>query len=137
MSKSKHLKASDIFEKSSPFLGTKTSSFAEAFPSIKSIEVSVREDEDMMWKMGQGHTSIFTESTLRGEYYDCSGRSCFSGGICIGDIIRDMVRSKETHRETSKRCQGYEGSPKGRRKYRNCMHMFYVKVSIIYKDADA
>jgi hypothetical protein len=45
-----------------------------------------------------------------------------------------MVRKKETHWEGSKMCQGYEGSPKGRRKYRSCVNSWNMKVDIEYKE---
>jgi len=35
--------------------------------------------------------------------------------------------------ETLKLCQGYEGSPKGKKYYKKCLNQFKIKVSIKYK----
>lgn len=44
-----------------------------------------------------------------------------------------MVSKKQTDLETVAICQGYEGSPKGKRRYRSCINSFKVKVHITYK----
>jgi hypothetical protein len=44
-----------------------------------------------------------------------------------------MAFEKQTHYEDSKRCRGNEGSPKGRRIYRSCIHKFIVKADIEFK----
>ena len=47
--------------------------------------------------------------TNPGEYINCSNPVCYSGGIKLGQPIRDMVRARETEKEGSKLYQGSEG----------------------------
>ncbi|HEX7189232.1 MAG TPA: hypothetical protein VF423_13500 [Actinomycetes bacterium] len=35
--------------------------------------------------------------------------------------------------ETSSLCRGYEGSPKGRKRVRDCMHLFTVTIDLTYR----
>jgi hypothetical protein len=44
-----------------------------------------------------------------------------------------MVRNKKNDYEISRTCQGYEGSPKGKKRYRLCVNFFKIKVHINYK----
>jgi hypothetical protein len=52
-------------------------------------------------------------------------------------ILRYMIASRLTEFEATERCQGYEGSPKGRKRHRDCMHMFKVTIRLAFKDAAA
>ncbi len=70
--------------------------------------------------------------TQVGEYIDCRNSLCYDGGVSVGQMLRDMVEEKKTEAEFSSLCRGYEGSPKGRRKYRNCSNFFEVKIRIEY-----
>ena len=77
----------------------------------------------------------YDENTL-GEYIDCSNRLCYGGGFSIGQVLREMVDGKQTHRETTRGCRGYEGSPKGRRRYRSCVNHWKITVDIEYSVKD-
>lgn len=123
------LKASDIFNQSD-FVFSKKVTFKEAFPEIDDINVEVKESGDGTYGDGK---SCYGKGHI-GEYINCSNRICYNGGFSIREVIRDMVRKEETETKTTKYCQGYEGSPKGRRKYRSCMNNFKIKVSIKYKE---
>lgn len=123
-------KASGVFRESN-FVFAKKVSFDEAFPEIEDLTVEVEES-------GHGISDWNRKSTYRkkyfpGEYIDCSNPLCYNGGFSIGSILSEMIRNKQTELETSKLCQGNEGSPKGRRIYRKCINFFKIKVSIKYK----
>jgi hypothetical protein len=48
-----------------------------------------------------------------------------------------MVRNNLAEHESELiPCQGHEGSPKGRKKYRKCIHTFKVKAWIKYKGSE-
>lgn len=111
-------KASDIFRETEFVFGRKAS-FAEVFPEIEDLRVEVEE-------FGEGTTKwnrerIYRKQGFPGEYIDCHNPLCYNGGFSIGDILREMVRNRQTELETSKLCKGHEGSPKGRRVYRKCI----------------
>ncbi|MBC8492913.1 MAG: hypothetical protein H8D43_03930 [Chloroflexi bacterium] len=128
-------KASDIFRETEYRFAKKTPFFEEAFPQIEDLRVEVTESDDML--EGGGCVRVYTIKDPPGEYIDCSNPLCYNGGFSIGPILRDMVRKGETERETTKRCQGYEGSPKGRRKYKLCWIWFKIKVFVKYRNGEA
>jgi hypothetical protein len=121
-------KARDVYNQSyNPFVG-RTSKFSEAFPKIKNVRVTVEELD-----FGQHVRSyVYTESNLS-EYIDCSNPRCYNGGFQIGDQLRFMTYSNEIEKEFEIDCQGYEGSPKGRRRYGPCDRSFKVRIELEYK----
>ena len=131
------MKASDVFRETE-FLFAKKVSFDEAFPEIENITVEVEERQS-----GFPHSAsspsrrIYEKSNFPGEYVNCGNLRCYNGGISVGSIIREMVDKCVTKQEVSRICQGYEGSPKGRRRYRSCLNSFKVKVSIGYREKDS
>lgn len=136
MSRDDRQKASDVFRESNPLLG-KTSSFSEAFPEIETLGVEVTEKGDdvrgLRGERGE-RTYHFTHERPPGEYVDCSNDICYNGGFRIASHLRHMTRQRETEGEFSATCQGYEGSPKGQKKYGPCMHHFEAEIEITYKD---
>jgi hypothetical protein len=118
-------KASDVFRESN-FLFAKKSPFAEAFPEIADIRIEV----EIGHASGGNPTRVYTLNNLPGEYVDCNKSACYNGGFSIGDVLREMVRTRESDQNGSAICHGYEGSPKGRRKYRECLNFFRYKVHI-------
>ena len=129
MARKDRMKASELFNKSNPFFAKKVS-FEEAFPKIEDVKIVVEEDgKDVRDWNRKSHYGRDV-----GEFIDCSNLICYGGGFSIGSILRDMVRENKTHAEERKFCKGYEGSPKGRDKYRDCINSFKVTVDIIYKE---
>lgn len=121
-------KASDIFNRSTPVFAQKVP-FAQAFPQVEHITVRVTEND----MVNDVHTIIFDERNMR-EFVDCTNWVCFNGGFRLGNLVGELVRDGATEGSKSGLCQGYEGSPKGRRKYRKCLHGFKVEVRIVYKE---
>jgi hypothetical protein len=124
-------KASDIFNESNLVFGRKVT-FDEAFPQIEDLKVEVIESGHGI--IGQSRKSFYRKQYFPGEYINCSNPLCYNGGFSIGSILREMVSNKQTELETTESCQGYEGSPKGRRKYKGCLNFFKIKISIKYKE---
>lgn len=130
--KDKRQKASDVF-RDAHFVFAEKTTFEKAFPEIEDITVVVRETGHGVSEWNKERA--FGKRSIE-EYVDCSNSLCYNGGFSLGEIIRRMVRDKLTELETTKICQGNEGSPKGRRIYRKCMNGFHVKVKIKYRDAN-
>jgi hypothetical protein len=128
--KNKRDKAQDIFNKSTPFLG-KTDRFEKAFPGVKNIRVEVIEEGEGVSKYT--NPSIYTGNNLPGEFINCKNPRCYGGGIRIGDQIRFMMADGETYKEFSDSCDGYEGSPKGRKRYGPCDNYFKITITIEYE----
>ena len=130
------MKASDVFERSTPLFGRKVT-FDVAFPQVADITLEIREQGKVPKYLvadDGAYVRTYQSSNFPGQFVDCSNSLCYNGGVGLGPIVREMVRTGATVRETSSKCQGYEGSPKGRRKYRTCRNVFTVKVLITYED---
>ena len=125
-------KASDI-HRETHYVFSRKVHFKEAFPEIKSVKVRTEESGyspiGMYFK--EPSVRVYNESNL-GEYIDCSNRFCYGGGFSIGQILREIVDKRQTHYEGMRVCKGYEGSPKGRRRYRSCVNSWKVTVDIEY-----
>jgi len=126
----KHRKKASEIHRETNYVFSKKVPFTEAFPEIDDITVEVKESGHGVYR--NSCTGIYGKDTL-GEYIDCSNPLCYNGGFSIGRILWEMVRKQQCDLKTMKICQGYEGSPKGRRKYRSCCNSFDVAIKIIYK----
>ena len=124
-------KASDIFRETD-YAFAKKVPFLEAFPELEDFRIEVRKSSDRIWG-GQEHGRVYTKANPPGEFVDCSNSVCYGGGVSIGEILRSMIDQGRAEDQVSRGCRGHEGSPKGRRKYRSCMHSFDVKVTLKYK----
>ena len=132
MGKQDRMKASDVFREAQLLFVDKVP-FNEAFPQIQYIEIEVQETGRGLYHGSSGHR-VYKTPHMPGEYINCGNPLCYNGGFSIGKVIRETVRNKETATEGSASCQGYEGSPKGRRKYRPCFNHFTYRIKIQYKD---
>lgn len=54
---------------------------------------------------------------------------------CVEEQLMEIIEimSRKTELEGTMSCQGYEGSPKGHRRYRDCENVFSYKVRIDYR----
>ncbi len=132
----RHMKLSDVEAQTVYPFRTPAETFVDAYPTVKSIGVEV-------CAIGEGFepfrnmtewVEVYTESNMRSKL-DCRNPRCFGGGLDIDYLIRwSVVEAKRTEFETTVRCRGYEGSPKGRRNDGPCDTYFMVKVNVVYKD---
>ncbi len=130
----KRQKAQEVFQ-NTRFLFAKEASFAKEFPQIADIKVRVKETgEGVHVNARTKGGSYYNKDSVR-EFIDCSNPLCYKGGIPLGAVIRQMVSRKETTLEDAATCRGYEGSPKGRRKVRDCLNSFQYTVTLQYKDS--
>ena len=122
------MKASDVFRDAN-YVFSKKVAFKEAFPEIKSVIVEIEEG----YGIHKPHKRRYTQDNI-GEYIDCSNSICYNGGFSLGSILCKMVREKQNDLETFEICQGYEGSPKGQKRYRSCINSFDIKIHIEYEE---
>ncbi|MCE5309354.1 MAG: hypothetical protein LLG20_17070 [Acidobacteriales bacterium] len=133
----RHVKLSHVeAQKLYPFR-TSVKSFLDAYPTVKSIQVEVR-------PVGEGFEP-FRDMTEWVEVYneksipailDCRNSRCFGGGPDLAYLVRwSVIEPKRTEFETTMRCRGHLGSPRGRRNDGPCDTFFKVKVNVVYKDA--
>lgn len=130
MSREDRMKASDV-HRYHPLAQTGT--FSDVFPEVKSVRMTVSEEGHLT--LGrysyEPKVRVYTEKQFP-EYADCSNPKCYNGGVQIAQILREMVLDKKTHLETGKACQGYEGSPKGKRRYGKCVNFFKITADAEY-----
>jgi hypothetical protein len=127
----KRQKASDVF-RDATYVFSRKVPFEEAFPQIDDLRVQVRESS--IGRTEPIRTSTYTTVNPPGEFVDCSNPLCYNGGVSVGSVIHAAVRDRKTECTETHGCQGYEGSPKGQRRYRSCLHTFEVTVNIRYKE---
>jgi hypothetical protein len=109
----------------------RVNSFEESYPTIKSLRAKIIETKGIR----QGSwTAHFTEKDFP-HSFPCSNPECYAGGVILGFLVHEMARERETEKKVTERCRGYEGSPKGRRRYGPCMHSFAISIEVEYRDA--
>lgn len=126
------MKASDVYRESRTFF-PKTALFSDVFPEIKDLSIEIEQDSFRNKKLDTVKSFYDIDHPPR-PFKDCDNPLCYNGGFNIGQILKYMVTKKETEEENTISCQGYEGSPKGRRKYGPCFNLFKYKIKIKYKD---
>jgi hypothetical protein len=113
------------------YLGQKAASFAEAFPTVKTVRAEVTElGRD--WR-NIGEPWVYSESNFV-EFVDCHNGLCFDGGVGISDLLREMTWKHESHGRFTKLCRGNEASAKGHKIYRRCVHEFTVQLDVEYRE---
>ena len=125
-------KLTEVFAKTEPMFAKKVG-FSEALPTIAKGRVEIKEYRSLANDKPL-NTVLRTDPRRIGEYYDCSNIVCYQGGVQIGDLLRQMVDEKSKSLREMKSCIGYEGSPKGRHRYRSCAHRFEVSIELEYKE---
>src|SRR5579862_2961482 len=120
-------KASDIFNKGEPIFSKKVG-FAQAFPTIASVDVMIEIDGHGVRGMKE---VTRRDATNLSEFIDCRNPRCYGGGFSIGGILRAMDSKKETHHKGHALCQGHEGNR--RKRGLQCMTMFDYTVDIVYR----
>lgn len=135
MKHNKRLSAQDLLDQSEPFLGKKCC-FEEAFPEVNTITIDYTESQiGGFSKVSDGDMGrrVVRDSRNIGEYFPCHNLYCCGGGFHVGPIVYDMVKNRKGNSSGEYTCQGSEGSPKGRKIYRRCLHRFEYTITISYK----
>ena len=96
--------------------------------NIVELEVRVKEIDDLFWG-GNSKIRVFSRENVP-EHIDCSNPICHGGRILIGEVIRDTLKANKEQMIVNKKCPGYEGSPKGRKRYKSCIHAFEITVHV-------
>lgn len=133
MSREERQNASDLLRGSDLYFGHEVA-FTEVFPQIANLRIQVDQVEAIWGQPRSPGPHVFSMDRQPGEVVDCQDPRCYGGGLQLGELLRDVVRQKRTELETSKRCCGYEGSPKGQRRYRNCLTLFKVRIQLTYRE---
>ena len=79
---------------------------------------------------GKSTLLVWLLNNIPQEFIDCSNSRCFNGGFSVKEIIRKMVSEHKDIFDDTVLCQGYEGSPNGKIKYRDCINGFHIRIKI-------
>ena len=108
---------------------TSTNDPREAFPDIQSLDLEVSQDPCGNYSHNKAmKSSRFTMDNLR-PYIRCLNPQCQQGGLELQNLILFWPDGEETFR-----CNGHEGTPKGRRKGAPCDNYFKIKKKTVRKN---
>jgi hypothetical protein len=128
----KRQKASEVFANTN-WAFRAPGTFEQAFPNISDCRIEVTFDGRN--PLGGPDVRIYNRDNAR-EFIDCTNPLCYNGGFSLGDLLRRAESEGKTDVEDGYMfCQGYEGSPKGRRNYGPCGASVKVKGTIAYRSA--
>lgn len=69
------------------------------------------------------------------EYVYCHNPLCEAGGFSLGDVLRDMVRSRQTEFIGTNFCTGQEvAHPEVPDSQRSCRNRFEIQATLVYRD---
>jgi hypothetical protein len=94
----------------------------KTFPMIREVTIEVLEE-------GTRNPRTYNKSSNSGLLFCCSNPKCTNPGIFIEPILREMVEKRQSHRKTWSVCNGFEPSPKWRRK-KPCNRSFKITIDL-------
>jgi hypothetical protein len=114
------------------FFFKETNDRDEAFPGIKSINLTVEQD---LWGVqsrgGKPTVHRYTKQSIPG-HEKCVNPRCKQGGLNLQNIVSfEHLDGKDFY------CGGHEGSPQGRRKGTPCTNSFRITLSVEKLDKSA
>jgi len=130
MSIRKREKWSEILGQPVDPLGPRTT-WRDVWPQIEKMRLEVRQGKG--WMSDRAEPQIITETSTYQKFVDCRNTFCVRGGVNTSEAIGDAVTEGQTSIDVSKSCCGYEGSPKGTRRYGPCLFRFHVQGTIRYR----
>jgi hypothetical protein len=112
-----------------PLLGP-AKTLLSAFPHIARIEVRVVEENAYV---GWRRDRVFQNDVPAA--IPCSNPRCREGGYDIANLIYFVAEGRKTNDEITIRCNGHEGSPKGRRRGDPCTNRACITATADFSDA--
>jgi len=67
------------------------------------------------------------------EHVDCSSRACFNGGMSLGDLLREMVKSRQEEFIGASFCTGQEGDPEEPGPHPSCATRFEIEAALRFR----
>jgi len=67
------------------------------------------------------------------EHVDCSNPSCYNGGICLGNLLREMVHGRQEEFIGTSFCTGQEGNPEEPGPHPSCATRFEIEATLRYR----
>lgn len=134
MSIRKREKWSDVLRQPPDPLRARTT-WGDARPQIERMRLEVRQGKGILAERAE--PELITETSSYRQYVDCRNKMCVRGGVHIADIVGRAVVTGQPVIDESAYCCGYEGSPKGSKRYKGCLFRFIVQGTTTYRKIDA
>ncbi len=67
------------------------------------------------------------------EHVDCNSPECFNGGFSLGEVLRDMIRSRQEEFIGTSFCTGQEGDPEDLGPHPSCSTRFELQLTLRYR----
>jgi hypothetical protein len=101
----------------------------EYCPTIERISMEVL-------KEGSSNPRRYVDDSIRDMMFFCSNPKCTKPPIVMDSYLYKMIEQKQTHSEVWEACDGFEPSPKWRKKT-PCNQLFKITVDIVFKNNEA
>src|ERR1019366_979235 len=101
--------------------------FERAFPDIATMRLEAERGDETS---RLGRPMVFTENSPPDRFLPCSNPLCYRGGCDVQQFLSGVVAARKTDVEETLFCQGFEGSPKGKKRYGPCDTYYRVKGKI-------
>ncbi|HTB83193.1 MAG TPA: hypothetical protein VK742_06025 [Candidatus Sulfotelmatobacter sp.] len=118
-----------IVEKKMSLFG-QSIAFAQAFPMLADLKATI-------WVRVHGSTEKnpperhFSLGDPPAELIHCPRTGCMNGGWPLGNIVRDMIAKRETHRKVEGKCTGRQWVTGPA--YRDCATHFSAEIELTYE----
>lgn len=114
-------------EQGTPFIGQRTS-FAAAYPTVETAIVRYTEAD-----FGMDPKENVHNLATSGPRVACRNPLCHRGGYDFESLVMLMVSQGTESKTMQMSCNGDEGTPKGRRRGRDCSMSITGMITIAYK----
>lgn len=106
--------------------GSESDDFKNNFPKLFLFDLYVTEFDLSGWDE-EYRRHGFNMAHPPPSRIACTNRLCRRGGLDLERILSRVHLEGATEIDETMRCEGDEGSPKGRRKGKSCHHAFRIK----------
>ena len=97
----------------------------EVYPQIQHISMEVERE-------GERGARRYDDDSISDWMFICDNQKCTNPGITMESLLHQMIEERKTHDNFYRPCDGFEPSPKWRRK-KPCDQVFRITVDIEFK----
>jgi hypothetical protein len=127
----KRVKASDFWSEPVTDALAPRQLWRDVYPQIETMRLEVRQGRGIRAPVAV--PQIITETSTYQRFIDCRNPLCAHGGMDIARHVHAAVSKRAHELEACEACCGYEGSPKGERRYGPCLTEFQLKGTVGYR----
>lgn len=100
----------------------------DEFPQIRKVSIEVVNERTRISRRFSENDNFIL--------FCCPNHKCTNPGIYVPRFLQEMLDNHQTHREYYHLCDGFEPSPKWRRK-KPCDQSFWITIDIVLRNSEA